>query len=182
MARKVILFIAQSLDGYIARTDGSIDFLEFNRTHDDVDDAYDRLMAGVDTVVMGRTTYDQVVNELSPDVYPYVDQESYILTTHLDQPAIPQRHFVNMSVVDLVQQLKNQPGKDIWIIGGSSLLAPLINADLIDSYQITIVPVLIDSGIPLFTGAIDQHVFQLQSAHKVNNFAYLTYLRTDQHE
>lgn len=182
MARKVILFIAQSLDGYIARTDGSIDFLEFNRTHDDIDDAYDQLMARIDTVIMGRTTYDQVVNELSPDVYPYDNQESYILTTHLDQPAMPKRHFVNMSVVDLVQQLQQQPGKDIWIIGGSSLLAPLINADLIDSYQITIVPVLIGSGIPLFTSAIDQHVFQLESARKVNNFAYLTYLRTNQSE
>ncbi|WP_125607365.1 dihydrofolate reductase family protein [Lapidilactobacillus bayanensis] len=177
MARQVILFIAQSLDGYIADVNGSVEFLELNATHDEVDDEYPKLMSHVDTVVMGRTTYDQVVNELSPDHYPYDNQESYILTTHPDQPEILHRHFITMDVVKLVQQLKTEPGRDIWIIGGSSLLAPLINANLIDVYQISTVSVILGAGIPLFTGEIKQQLLQLRTATKINNFAYLTYTK-----
>lgn len=179
MARKVILFIAQSLDGYIARKNGSIDFLEFNATTNEVDHEYAKLMEHVDTVVMGRTTYDQVVNELSPASYPYEGQESYILTSQLQSQSIPHRHFVHEDIVHLVKWLKEEPGNDIWIIGGSSLIPALINADLIDIYQITTVPVILGSGISLFTGETKQRVLQLEAATKINNYAYLTYTRAE---
>lgn len=75
--------------------------------------------------------------------------------------------------------MKEEPGNDIWIIGGSSLIPALINANLIDVYQITTVPVILGSGISLFTGETKQCVLQLEAATKINNYAYLTYTRTE---
>lgn len=176
MTRKVILFIAQSLDGYIAKRNGSVDFLNHDNGYAlDVDRQYDKLTEHIDTVIMGRTTYDQVVNELSPDAYPYVDYQSYILTSH-ELPDTEHIHFVNDDVTDLVTRLKAQPSKkDIWIIGGSSVVNPLMNANLIDTLQIGIVPVVLGSGIPLFNKTIDPKRLTLIEAKKVNNIAYLEY-------
>ena len=175
MSRKVILFIAQTLDGYIAEANGSVDFL----TNDfDLDEQYDEFISHIDTVVMGRKTYDQVVNELSPDAYPYVDFQNYILTTHPedDTDATDYVTFVNQDVVDLVENLKKQPSdKDIWIVGGSTLVTPLVNANIIDVYEIGVVPVVLGSGIPLFNKEIKQTGLNLYSAKKVDGIAYLEY-------
>lgn len=174
--RKVILFIAQSLDGYIAKLDGNIDFLDNPDRDESIDHEYDDLMANVDTVVMGRTTYDQVVNELMPDHYPYEQQQSYILTSHLELDS-SNRHFRTEPVVDLVEQLRTKPGKGIWIIGGSSLIAPLVNANLIDEYVIAVLPTILGGGIPLFNEQTKERKLELQSAQKINDIAYLKYVK-----
>ncbi|AKP67431.1 dihydrofolate reductase family protein [Companilactobacillus ginsenosidimutans] len=177
MSRKVILFIAQTLDGYIAEVNGNIDFL----TEDfDPDQEYDQMISHIDTVVMGRTTYDQVVNELSPDVYPYVDFQNYILTSRpgddLDQ--FDYINFVNDDVVKLVEDLKKQSSdKDIWIVGGGSIVTPLVNANIIDTYQIGIVPVVLGNGIPLFSDKTNHTTLKLTSTKKVGGIAYLEYTK-----
>lgn len=172
--RKAVLFIAQSLDGYIAKTNGNIDFLENPQRDESIDHEYENLMANVDTVVMGRTTYDQVVNELMPDHYPYEQQQSYILTSH-PTPEIADRHFVNEPVVELVEKLRREAGEDIWIIGGSSLIAPLVNANLIDSYIIAVLPTILGGGIPLFNEQTQERKLVLKSAKQINDIAYLKY-------
>ena len=177
MARKVILFIAETLDGFIAETDGNIDFLidsDFT-SGETTDREYERLTKHIDTVVMGRKTYEQVANKLSPNNYPYDSFENYILTTHPTE-SLGNINFIRDNVVDLVEMLKGQPSKkDIWIIGGSSIIAPLVNSNLIDSYQIGIVPIVLGSGIPLFSDKTKFKEFNLESAKKVNGIAYLTY-------
>jgi len=177
MARKVILFIAETLDGYIAEASGNIDFLingDFT-TGETIDHEYEKLEKSIDTVVMGRKTYNQVANELSPDRYMYDEFENYILTTHPTE-SLANIHFIRDNVVDLVEMLKGQPSKkDIWIIGGSSIIAPLVNKDLIDIYQIGIIPVVLGKGIPLFSDKTNFKEFNLESAKKVNGIAYLTY-------
>lgn len=179
MTRKVILFIAETLDGYIAEKNGNIDFL----TDSDftsgamTDHEYDKLTKHIDTVVMGRKTYNQVVNELSPNDYPYDDFENYILTTHPTE-SIGNLHFIKDDVVDLVKNLKNGPSKkDIWIIGGSSIIAPLVNENLIDIYQIGIVPIILGDGIPLFSNKTKFKELNLESAKKINGVSYLTYTK-----
>jgi Dihydrofolate reductase len=84
MARKVILFIAETLDGYIAEENGNIDYLIDNdfTSGETKDREYEKLVKHVDTVVMGRKTYDQVANKLSPNNYPYDSFENYIMTRH----------------------------------------------------------------------------------------------------
>lgn len=179
MARKVILFVAQTLDGYIAETDGNIDFL----SDEDVamgeieDREYDKMIRHIDTVVMGRTTYDQVVNELSPDNYPYADFDNYIMTSHPLED-FDNVHFVNGDVVELVQKLKEQPSrKDIWIVGGSKVIAPLVTNNLVDIFRIGIVPIILGKGIPLFLDNVRHKGLNLKSVKKVNGIAYLEYQR-----
>lgn len=177
MTRKVILFIAETLDGYIAEENGNIDYLiDNNFTSGDVDDReYEKLVKHVDTVVMGRKTYNQVSNKLSPDDYPYDDFENYIMTRHPGD-GVGNIHYVNGEVVDLVKGLKNESSKkDIWIVGGSSIIAPLVNNDLIDTYQIAIVPIVLGKGIPLFSEKTKFKEFTLESVKKVNGISYLTY-------
>ncbi|GEO46961.1 dihydrofolate reductase family protein [Companilactobacillus kimchii] len=177
MTRKVILFIAETLDGYIAEENGNIDYLIDNdfTSGEDNDREYEKLVKHVDSVVMGRKTYDQVANKLSPDSYPYDDFDNYIMTR---QPIddVGNLHFVDGDIVDLVKGLKNRSSnKDIWIIGGSSIIAPLVNSDLIDVYQIGIVPIILGKGIPLFSDKTKFKELNLISAKKVNGIAYLEY-------
>lgn len=179
MARKVVLFIAETLDGYIAEEDGNIDFLIDNdfTSGETRDREYERLTRHIDTVVMGRKTYNQVANKLSPNNYPYDSFENYILTTHPTE-SLDNIHFVRDSVVDLVKKLKNESSKkDIWIIGGSSIIAPLVNEDLIDTYQIGIIPIVLGKGIPLFSDKTNFKELNLDSAKKINGIAYLTYTK-----
>lgn len=177
MSRKVILFIAQTLDGYIAEENGNIDFLIDNdfTSGDEKDREYTKLTKRIDTVVIGRRTYDQVVNELSPNNYPYSDFENYILTTHPGK-SIDNIHFINEDVVKLVEKLKQQPSKrDILIVGGSRVIAPLVSHNLIDIYQIGIVPIILGKGIPLFASNIAMTTLTLESAKKINSIVYLEY-------
>ncbi|WP_080145545.1 dihydrofolate reductase family protein [Marinilactibacillus piezotolerans] len=176
MTRKVVLFIAMSLDGYIARKNGSIDWLELNVMNKQEDSTYDEFYKSVDTVIMGRTTYDQVVSELSPDVYPYADAESYVLTSRPGDSS-EKIHFTDEDVTDLVSKLKQSPGDDIWIVGGQSVITPLIQNNLIDEYQITIVPMLLGEGIPLFKPIENEIELRQVGCYVLNQLTYLTFIR-----
>ncbi|MGX7013593.1 dihydrofolate reductase family protein [Vagococcus silagei] len=174
--RKIILYIAMSLDGYIATKDGSIDWLESDEPILEEDNSYETFYETVDTVIMGSTTYDQVVNELSPDIYPYENATSYVLTSkkRTDKENI---HFVNQDIVDLVDDLKEKSGKNIWIVGGSSIVAPLVAANLIDEYQLAIVPVILGEGIPLFKAQEKTIFLKKEKVYTKNNLSYLTFVK-----
>lgn len=168
MSRKIILYIAASLDGYIAEADGSIDFLTGDTSSEvEAFDSYTQLLERIDTVVLGRTTYDQLVNELSPDQYPYEDKTSYIITHH-PKTGTDQLIFTEEQPEQLIQQLKKEEGKDIWIVGGAQIIAPLIANNLIDEYVITTIPIILGKGIPLFSetdAAIKLKVVDSQIEH-----------------
>ncbi|MBL1224858.1 dihydrofolate reductase family protein [Enterococcus sp. BWR-S5] len=150
MSRKIILYIAASLDGYIAEVDGSIDFLTADTSPEvEAFDSYTQLLERIDTVILGRTTYNQLVNELTPGEYPYEDKTSYIITHH-PIAGKEQLIFTDEQPDELVQRLKEEEGKDIWIVGGGQIIAPLVVNNLIDEYVITTVPILLGKGIPLF--------------------------------
>ena len=179
MARKVILFITQTLDGYIANEKGKINFLWNDKfaSGNAVDREYAKLSKRVNTVVMGRHTYNQVVNELSPTTYPYADYENYVMTTH-SLPDEDNIHFINGDVAKLVKDLKSKSSRgDIWVIGGSNVIAPLVNADLIDIYHIGIVPIVLGKGIPLFSERVSPKELTLDSVKKVDEIVYLEYVR-----
>lgn len=172
--RKVILYIATSLDGYIADKNGGIDWLATNVVSSEVDTSYEDFYNKVDTVIMGRTTFDQVTTELSPENYPYADSTSYVLTSR-EASKKENVIFTNENVVNLVSTLKEEEGKDIFIVGGASIVQPLVEANLIDEYQLAIIPTLLGEGISLF-GSIDQDVkLTATSAKVINNIVYHTY-------
>ncbi len=149
MERQIVLYIAMSLDGYIARRDGRIDWLNGQGDVPDPDYGYDEFYRTVDTVVMGFTTYQQLIHELSPDVWVYENKKCYVASTVWLEPD-GRVEFVSGDVTAFIADLKNQPGLDIWLVGGSQLVKPFIEQDLVDQYIITVIPTILGDGIPLF--------------------------------
>lgn len=141
--RKIVLYIATSLDGYIARKDGSVDWLP---PLDDQDYGYSEFLATVDTVVMGRTTYEQL-----PELggYPYEGKKGYVFST-ARKGRDANVEFVSGPAKEFAERLRSENGSDIWLVGGAELVDSFLSAGLIDRYIISVVPVILGEGIPLF--------------------------------
>ena len=125
---------------------------------------------------MGRTTYDQVTEVLSPNEYPYADSQSYVFPSR-KTARTETLTFPNTSVVDIVTDQKKQPGKDIFIVGGASIIKPLVEANLLDEYQLAIIPTLLGEGIPLFSDIKGNLKLTATQAKVVNNIVYHTYVK-----
>lgn len=147
--RKTTLFIAMSLDGYIAGPTGNIDWLHGQNPGADDMASYNEFIKEIDTILMGYNTYHQITTELSPGQWFYPDQLTYVFT-HRNLPSADNILFVNENVCTLLKTLQQENGKGIWICGGAGVIRPLIAENLIDRYHISIIPVLIGDGIRLF--------------------------------
>ena len=142
--REVVLYIAMSLDGFLADTRGGVEWIAGQG--DGVDaDSYADFIREVDTVVMGWNTYHQIVTELSPGRWVYQGLSSYVIT-HRARPDIDGIHFTAESPCTLVRRLRQLPGKKIWICGGREILQPLLREGLIDRYDLSIIPILLGRG------------------------------------
>ena len=177
--RKVILYIAMSLDGCIADEEGSVDWLNRAEYSSEHVSSYDTFIQDVDTVIMGWNTYHQVVTELSPDQWVYKGLRCYVLT-HRKPEDTEDVTFTDMPVCDLVNRLRYEEGKNIWICGGADVAGALMHADLIDRYQITTVPVILGSGIRLFPELPGEMTLRLISAKTYGGYAELVYDRSEE--
>ena len=146
--RKISLFIAMSLDGYIADSTGSLDWLQGQGEGEDID-TYSEFIRDVDTILMGWNTYHQIVTELSPDKWIYHDFITYVLT-HNEETSSEKIRFVNKNPADLIKSLKKEKGKDIWICGGADIVHQFMQNNLIDKYYISVIPTILGDGIRLF--------------------------------
>ncbi len=144
--RKVILFITSSIDGYIARENGDVDWL-----FTDQDYGYKDFTETIDTVLMGGATYRQVLG--FGGEWPYQTKNSYVFTHDASLRSNEEVTFIHHDVPEFVKGLKEKEGKNIWLIGGSQINTVLLNEDLIDEIQLFIHPVILGEGIPLFTGS-----------------------------
>jgi len=142
---KVILFIATTLDGYIARDNGSVDFLDpFNESGENY--GFNDLLQSVSAIVMGNTTFEEYHSY--PQFFEgYKGKDLYIFSRDATKKH-PKVTFTHDNPMKFLSNL--QTDKDIWLLGGSKLIKSFQNEDLIDEYIITIIPVIIGSGIPLF--------------------------------
>lgn len=147
--RNVILFIAMSLDGYIADMNGRVDWLVGEDVNVDMPDTYGTFIRDIDTVIMGWNTYYQIVTELSPQTWVYKGLKSYVLT-HRNLKDKENICFTHESPRELTIKLKYSTGKDIWICGGGDVIQQFLDEDLIDMFHISIIPVLLGNGIRLF--------------------------------
>src|SRR5262245_51447660 len=139
------VYIAQSLDGYIAKPDGGIDWL---RPFDTVDYGYEKFVAEVGTVVMGRASYDLA---RSFGEWPYTSARSLVVTsTPLDDAAPPTATRVNADFAKLTAALRAAGGKDAWVMGGAQTIHAFLEAKAIDRIDLFTVPILLGDGIPLF--------------------------------
>lgn len=119
--RKVSLFIAVSLDGYIADVDGKVDWLEGQESTGAESESYDNFIKDIDTVIMGWNTYNQIITELSPDEWVYSGLNTYVIT-HKEMESGDEVLFTDKNPVELIKKLKSETGKDIWICGESVYL------------------------------------------------------------
>lgn len=174
--RKISLFIAMSLDGYIADSQGGVDWLQGQGHEEENIDAYSEFAKTIDTVFMGWKTYHQIVTELSPEEWAYPDFTTYVFT-HRQQPSSEKIRFVNADPIDLAKRLREEDGKGIWICGGADLAGQLVNADLIDDYYITVIPTLLGSGIRLFEHAKREIKLKLLHTRSYNGMTDLIYTR-----
>lgn len=174
--RKICLFIAMSLDGYIADSKGGVDWLVGQGNDDENIDAYSDFAKNVDTVLMGWNTYHQIITELSPNEWVYNDFTTYVVT-HNKHTSSDKICFTDESPVELVKKLREENGKDIWICGGANLIQQLVREDLIDCYYLTVIPTILGSGIRLFENAKHEIKLRLLNIQSYNGMTDLIYTR-----
>ena len=142
--RKVKLFIATTLDGYIAGPNGEIDWLQAGVGHDY---GYERFYASIDTTLMGNSTYQLT---LTAPKFPYPDKSNYVFTRGTPPPDTSDVRFVSGDIAAFVRSLKQESGKDVWLVGGGQVSTVMLNQGLIDEMIMTIFPLVLGEGIPLF--------------------------------
>lgn len=172
--RKTILYISQSLDGFIADKNGSVDRICGNDETYISDYGYEGFIKNIDTVVLGYNTYHQIISELSPDKWVYESFQSYVLTSKKmnDTDNIK---FVNTPVTELLKKLKSEDGKDIWICGGAGIANQCIKENLIDEYHITTVPVILGRGIRLFSNSNEKIRLKMTETREENGLILAIY-------
>jgi dihydrofolate reductase len=144
--REVTFGVANSLDNYIARKDGAVDWI---LSGEEATSAMTEFWKTIDAVVIGRNTYEPVRKSGTP--FPtYAGVKNYVLSRTLRESSDKNVEIIREDAVEFVRKLKNQDGKVIFVMGGGMLAKPLIEANLIDKVVVNIHPVLLGSGIPLF--------------------------------
>ena len=140
--RRVFYRVAASLDGFIAGPNGEVDWIVPDPTVD-----FAALYANIDTVLLGRRTYELT---LQPGAPPWPSDCRIYVCSRTLEPA----HHAGVAVVSddvdaTVARLRVEPGRDIWLFGGGSLFASLLAADLVDDVEVALMPVLLGGGVPL---------------------------------
>jgi dihydrofolate reductase len=177
MNRKVILYIATSLDGYIAKPNDDLSFLAIVE-QDGQDYGYADFVKSVDTVIVGRKTYDKVIS-MGID-FPHTDKDTYIFT-RTPGPNVGSVKFYTGDLKELVDRLKSEKGKNIFCDGGAELVHELLKNDLIDEFIISVIPVLVGSGTKLFKDGRPEQKLELISTKQFEKgLTQLHYKRTDQ--
>lgn len=172
--RKVVLYIAMSLDGYISDQKGGVNWLSGQDDNIENEDSYSEFIKDVDTVLMGWKTYNHVATELSPDEWVYGGLDTYVFT-HRSLEDKDEIHFTDEQPVRLVEKLKAKEGKDIWICGGAEIVNQLLRNDLIDRFHIAVIPILLGSGTQLFQKAKTKKLLRLIAAKQYNGICELLY-------
>jgi dihydrofolate reductase len=165
--RKIKLFIALSLDGYIA---GPGDDLSFLSRFEGEDFGHAEFSESVDTYLVGRRTYD-VVMDLAGN-FPAAGQYTHCyVVTRQDMPDQPGIVFHKGDVVELARELKAKPGKDIYCDGGAQIIKALMKEQLVDEFTLFLMPVFLGEGIPLFPGGIPETMVELLDSKSYSNGA-----------
>lgn len=165
------VYIAQSLDGFIASPDGSIDWLD---PFPGAAFGFDDFIEGVQTIIMGRTSYDQV-RSLGP--WPYEGSGTFVLTS---RPFTPEREDITCwtdGLPRLVEEIDRKGDDDVWIMGGATTIGALLDLGRVDQVEVFVLPLLIGSGVPLHA-AHEPRALRLLSAeplaHGVVKLTYAT--------
>ena len=152
--RRVVLGLGISLDGYIARPNGDVDFLFMPKDY-----SMAPFFATIDTAVMGRKTYE--IGLKMGGASGFASMASYVFSRTLPPGERSGVVFVDEGPAALIERLRKRRGKNIWLMGGGELGRDFLQADLVDDLYLGIVPVLLGAGIPLFPPGFPQRKFEL---------------------
>lgn len=172
--KEVILYLAISLDGYLAGKEHNMDWLEGDGSDPSNTGTYSNFYETIDAIVMGFNTYSLIDEVLSPGKWPYSDKKSYVITHRSCEPK-KNIVFSSENLRSLINRLKEDNSGDIWICGGSNLVMQLLELDLISKFQITIVPKILGEGIPLFSKLPKKINLKLVETKTYNGFVDLVY-------
>lgn len=173
MQSTLVYFVAASLDGYIARPDGSVDWLLGYDSATD-DHGYSAFYAGIDGLLMGRTTY---LHCLTQGDWPYPDKPTLVLTRANHLPlAGPQIELMHCPPSEALETLQTKGCKRVWLVGGGSLAGNFLAAGLLDELIVSIIPHLLGAGIPLFSIGLEQRLQLLEQRSFPSGIVQLRYL------
>jgi len=166
--RKIIVYIATSADGFIARPDGDVEWL--NRGPRTVDHGIGALYASIDTILWGRKTYDwaRAYHEKTGGKGAIFDTRlaNYVFSRRPVEPAPAGAEFVSEPVKSFARRMRAAPGKHIWLMGGGELIASFLDEREIDELDIHVIPTLIGEGIPLIAPRHRDVALRLRSVKK----------------
>lgn len=166
--RKIIVYVATSADGYIARPDGDVEWL--NRRPHTVDYGMCAFYKTIDTILLGRKTYDWALAYYKKKGIKdgMFDKKvaNYVFSRKPPKRAAPGTEFVSEPVKAFARRLRATPGKHIWMMGGGELIASFLDAGEIDEFEIHVIPTFIGKGIPLVAPRHRDVSLVLRSARK----------------
>ncbi len=160
--RKLSLFIATSLDGYIAKPNDDLSFLKLVEKEGE-DYGYAKFNSTIDTIIIGRRTYDWVHREIGSSHYDNGERDVYVMT-RTERPNSGKIKFYTGDLTALVQKLKGENGKNIYCDGGAEIINELLNNDLIDDFTISVIPILLGSGTRLFKDGRPEQTLEFLSS------------------
>lgn len=159
--RKLSLFIAISLDGYIAKPNDDLSFLNIVEKEGE-DYGYSEFNSNIDTIIIGRKTYSYVENNIGTTHYDNGQRDVYVMT-RTERPRVGRTTFYSGDLSKLVIKLKSEIGKNIYCDGGSEIINELFKHDLIDEMIISVVPILVGNGTRLFKDNRPEQLLELVS-------------------
>lgn len=162
---RLILYIASSINGKIAASDGSVDWLESIPNPDKLDYGYEDFYDSIDTTIQGFNTYQQI-RDWGIE-FPYIGKKNYVLTTRSSHQAYEHVEFISKDHIPFIRNLKNKSGGDIWLIGGGQVIALLLEEKLIDEIQLFVMPIVLSEGIDLVYKMDSDQMLKL---HKVDSY------------
>jgi dihydrofolate reductase len=160
-----------TMDGYLADKNYNLDWLYQSGTSEETD--YERFYKSMDITIMGKRTYQEIEN-IENIGNMYGTTTNYVLT-HAKSLSVEEFIPINCDVVEFVKQIDKD--KNIWIVGGNTVLAPLLDNNMVEHMIIQIAPVLLGDGIPLFTQKDALKRFHLEEVKKYGQFAELIYIK-----
>jgi dihydrofolate reductase len=161
--RKVIVHIGTSADGYIARSDGDLEWLT-SRPAPKGFYGMNEFVKSIDTKVLGRKTYEMSLRMGAK----FESKSRHIVFSRHPPPADAPSgvQFVHDAIGPFVSRLREQPGKDIWLMGGGEIIASFLDEQAIDEFVISVAPVFIGEGIPLIARRHRHVPLELRSAER----------------
>lgn len=167
-----------SLDGYIAKPNDDLSFLKLVEKEGE-DYGYAEFTSKIDTIIIGRKTYDYVLNEIGASHYDNGQRDIYVIT-RTERPQVGRTTFYTGNITELIKQLKSENGKNIYCDGGAEVINELLKNNLLDEFIISVIPVFLGNGTRLFKDGRPEQILEFITVKTFETgLAQLHYKRKD---